>query len=151
MLITVTRFVSDRDTTLSLIDSWGTKAEFICFGLEDQKQLKKVPGETRIPMGDYRVKARCHGGMHERYAKKFKFHQGMLEIADVPGFTDVLIHIGNTGDDTAGCLLVGRGAYTQKGAMSLQNSTSAYIEFYQKVIPYALTDDLVIQFIDNDR
>jgi hypothetical protein len=31
----------------------------------------------------------------------------MLEIRDVPNFTHILLHCGNTDDDTDGCLLVG--------------------------------------------
>jgi hypothetical protein len=30
----------------------------------------------------------------------------MLHVQNVPGFTHILIHIGNDDDDTAGCLLV---------------------------------------------
>jgi len=46
MKITVERFLSDNDSTVSrvLID-----ATHECFGLEDEFREEKIPGETRIP------------------------------------------------------------------------------------------------------
>ena len=32
---------------------------------------------------------------------------GMLHVLDVPNFKYILIHCGNTDEDTAGCLLLG--------------------------------------------
>jgi len=108
---------------------------FECFTLEDQYQEKKVYGETCIPEGTYKIELRTEGGFHQRYAKKFDFHKGMLHILDVPEFTWILIHIGNTDENTAGCLLVGD---TQQDLDVNQNgfvgsSGNAYKKFYPKV------------------
>lgn len=145
--IVVDRFSSDKESTISLVSVDG---QFVCFGLEDEHRTKKVYGETRIPAGVYDVRVRTWGGFNERYSKLFDWHQGMLEICKVPDFTDILIHIGNTEENTAGCLLVGMGCYSAAGNMSLQASAVAYELFYKKVIDAALTGRLRIHIINND-
>lgn len=146
MLITVERFASDTETTISLIKLDG---EFVCFGLEDEYREVKVKHETRIPAGRYVVKLRRYGGFHARYSGKFAdIHEGMLEIADVPGFTDILIHVGNRERDTSGCLLVGMGATARPGDMSIASSVEAYRRLYPMVVGAAARGELEIEIID---
>ncbi len=114
-----------------------------CFVLEDQYQLDKVAGETRIPKNTYKIKLRTTGKMHDSYSEKYKWHKGMLELQNVPNFKYVYIHIGNTQNDTSGCLLVGRKATIRDGKVTIENSTEAYTEFYKKVMPYI--DNLYLQ------
>lgn len=149
MEILVDRFVSDEDTTISRVMVEGN---FVCFGLEDEYRVEKVVGETRIPAGTYRVTLRTEGGHHERYKERFSdIHRGMLYIRDVPNFEWILIHCGNTDEDTAGCLLVGSQAITEPGSMSITSSTAAYRRFYPMVVDAAANDDLTITYVDNDR
>ena len=133
MDITVLRYSGSRESTLSLILLDGI---FQCYGLEDEHRTVKVFGETRIPAGQYEVILRTEGGHHARYSKKFPdIHKGMLHIQDVPNFKWILIHIGNDGDDTAGCLLTGNTANnnkTDKGFIG--RSKRAYKKLYTKVI-----------------
>lgn len=72
-----------------------------CLTLEDQHRDVKVKGDTRIPAGTYKV------GLVNSPSFSPKYGHEMLWIKDVPNFTGILIHCGNTEDDTAGCLLVG--------------------------------------------
>ena len=82
--------------------------EYLCFTLEDEARENKIPGETRIPAGKYEIKLRTEGGHDARYSTRFRgMHKGMLELQDVPEFKYILIHCGNTEEDTAGCLLLG--------------------------------------------
>ena len=149
MRIDVHRFTSDGDATLSLVHVNGG---FVCFGLEDEYRAKKVMGETRIPAGRYRMKLRTGSPMAKQYAARFPdLHQGMLEILGVPGFTDILIHCGNTDDDTAGCLLVGMGATAYRMNMSLVGSALAYRELYRRVVDDVAVAGAIIEFHDNDR
>ena len=148
MLITVNRVKSDRDATLSIISIDGA---FQCFGLEDEYRENKIAGETRIPAGLYNITVRKVGGFHARYSRKFpNHHRGMLWIRDVPNFEYILIHIGNTDDNTAGCLLVGKNGNTS-GELTVGNSRGAYKELYAKVIDSAIAGNLTIEYIDGDR
>lgn len=72
-----------------------------CFTLEDEIRpiAEKVMHETAIPYGTYPVKL--------TYSPKYG--KIMPLIDDVPGFTGIRIHPGNTEQDTSGCLLVGYG------------------------------------------
>ena len=148
MQVTVLRFASDDDTTISLCQIDGV---FECFGIEDEYRSQKVMHETRIPAGKYKIGVRTHGKFHEKYKALYPWHKGMLEILGVPRFTDVLIHIGNDDDDTSGCYLIGEGCYAKRGNMSVQNSRGAYEKFYNKVIDAALAGNLYIEFVDKDR
>ena len=111
MRLELYRFSSQNESTLGIlyiVNDETNQKDFLCFTLEDQKREVKVYGETRIPKGTYKIEYRKEGGYHNNYSKRFpSIHRGMLEIRDVPNFTHILLHCGNTDDDTDGCLLVG--------------------------------------------
>lgn len=148
MLITVKRYLSTAEATLSKIYIDGV---FECFGLEDGPREVKVPGETRIPAGVYRVGVRREGGFHRRYSNDRRtrdYHRGMLHVLDVPGFQWILIHIGNFEWDTDGCLLVGGKADEQR--MCVYNSALAYEALYKRAIAAAERGSLRIEYLDAD-
>lgn len=76
---------------------------FKCFTLEDKDRHleiptnQKVPHESAIPVGTYPLIL----DMSQRFGRL------MPHVLDVPGFTGIRIHSGNTSQDTEGCLLVG--------------------------------------------
>lgn len=105
MIITVQRFTDDDRPTIGQVSINGRP---VCFSLEDRQRDVKVAGDTRIPAGEYALEWRKTGKWAQRFKKQG--YPGSLELMDVPGFTDVLIHVGNTKRDTAGCLLLGMGA-----------------------------------------
>ena len=140
------RYASDSKTTLSLVSIDGI---FECYGLEDEYREEKVYGETRISAGTYNIGLRKVGGFHSRYLRRFPdIHRGMLEIEDVPNFEHILIHVGNSEKDTAGCLLVGQGVKPNK---TVTHSVNAYKALYSKVVESAISGNLTINFIDGDR
>lgn len=74
---------------------------YICDVLEDkyrgQKKEDKIWGQTAIPYGTYRLR--------NIFSKKMNYICPVL--FDVPNFSGVMIHKGNTEADTLGCLLIG--------------------------------------------
>lgn len=120
-----------------------------CDTLEDPYHPVKVYGDTRIPEGFYHIDIRATGGFHNRYSRRYpEFHEGMLQLRNVPGYTYILIHIGNSAKDTRGCILVGR--RSNKGNY-IYSSAVAYKRLYTKVITEARRGDLFISLQDFDR
>lgn len=89
--------------------------------LEDRVRPKgeKVYGETAIPEGTYEVKL--------TYSPRFK--KILPEILNVPNFSGIRIHTGNSSKDTEGCILVGTWDGEKEDWIS--NSTVTY----NKIIP----------------
>ena len=82
--------------------------KYICDTVEDKvrdinkngifdNDEKKVYGETAIPYGTYEVKW--------TYSPRFKKY--MPELLNVPNFSGIRIHSGNTAADSLGCIIVG--------------------------------------------
>lgn len=125
--------------------------EYICDTLEDtdrglhqnmpikEIQQKKIYGETAIPLGRYEVNM-------EQYSPKFgtrewaKPYDGKLpRLVNVPCWEGVLIHVGNTANQTLGCLLTGRYA----GDGKLVESTIHFHKLMQKLQQYDEVEILI--------
>ena len=88
MKLEVLRFSSQVDCTHGILFEVNDLGRhFLCYTLEDEQRALKVKGETRIPVGTYKIELRKEGGFHARYDKKYPgIHRGMLHVTDVPGF-----------------------------------------------------------------
>ena len=147
MKLTVVRTQFGTDATNGMLFIDGL---FECYTLEDQYQAVKVMHETCIPEGTYDIKFRTVGGFHEKYKKRYgNDHYGMLHLQDVPNFTYILIHAGNTDEHTSGCLIVGE---TQQDLDIsddgfIGHSGKAYLKLYNKVAKQLLQGkDVAIEY-----
>lgn len=95
---------------------------FECYTLEDSSRIEKVPGKTRIPSGKYEVVIN-----HSP-----RFGEPMPLLLDVPGFSGIRIHPGNTAEDTEGCILVG--AQIGDDECSLKLSKIAYNRLFSDLL-----------------
>lgn len=109
MRIRVVREPSIDGATLSV---WFVDGHFACFGLEDairEPETRevissawvrswKVAGATAIPAATYDVVI----------TPSQRFGRPLPLLVNVPGFSGIRIHPGNTIADTEGCLLPGR-------------------------------------------
>lgn len=75
--------------------------KYLCDTLEDRvrdlTKETKIAGKTAIPEGEYEIIV----SISPRFRRK------LPRLLEVPGFSGILIHRGNTPEDTAGCILVG--------------------------------------------
>lgn len=96
MEILVQRIAKRDDYTIGRLSIDG---KYVCDTLEDKVREPgvKVAGKTAIPAGRYRVIVNVSP----------KFGRELPRLLGVPGFEGILIHRGNTPEDTAGCILVG--------------------------------------------
>lgn len=133
MNLELVRLISQADSTVSGLYQLGPR-RFLCFVLEDEFREVKVPKETRIPQGRYRITLRRTGGFHIRYAARFAhMHKGMLHLEDVPNFELILVHTGANEGHTAGCLLVGDTAMPRVGRGEIGGSEVAYRRIYPPI------------------
>jgi len=98
-----------------------------CYTCEDVVRAPgvKVPGETAIPAGKYRVIV----NRSERFSRLAGKDVYLPLLLDVPGFDGVRMHTGNRPEDTDGCILVGE----TKGENSVGQSLAAFEALFPKI------------------
>ena len=102
--------LEDTDRGLSQFDS-----------LEKIKRVK-IPMETAIPTGEYIVSMDVVSPKYSASAWYYNLCKGKVpRLLEVPGYEGILIHVGNTPLDTAGCILVGKN--TVKGQVTSSRET----------------------------
>jgi hypothetical protein len=124
MVIEVKRVAHTNRSTIG--EMW-IDGVFEAYTLEDcvrEDPLKsisewKIPGQTAIPAGTYDVVIDFSN----------RFQRLMPHILDVPGFSGVRIHAGNTDKDTEGCILIGQ----EKGTDFIGHSKAAFDTFFQQL------------------
>ncbi|WP_367210783.1 DUF5675 family protein [Sphingobacterium sp. R2] len=143
MELTLKRFRQGNNSTLSELYIDGT---FQCYGLEDTVRDVKIKGRTAIPAGTYKLGINRTGGMNTAYKKRFpNMHEGMIEIRAIPNFSLVYIHIGNTHDDTEGCLLVGTYFHKSYDDWGVYQSAEAYKQLYRTIIEQVKIGQVILK------
>lgn len=108
--------------------------QYICDAIEDcdrnlnqnmslaEIQKKKVYGETAIPTGTYKVTMNVVSPKFQNRSWAKPYGGKIPRLIGVPGFDGVLIHPGNTAQDSLGCILPGENKVKGK----VVNSTIAF-------------------------
>lgn len=134
MEINIKYITATKDTTLSLLTIDGSSYQ--CFIIEDPIRPKKIKHLTCIPAGRYRIVRRLASRFldgEKGYKTRFG-HIFVPELVGVPGFSDILIHIGNTNKDTSGCLLPNYQVNFFSGTILGSRSTDAYKDLYHLIL-----------------
>lgn len=100
---------------------------FMCHTLEDMDRKledggEKVYGKTAIPRGTYQLDI----------TRSNRFGKDLILVREVPGFTGIRIHPGNSAKDTDGCILVGKNNKSTTDNW-IGNSRTAYNEIHNAV------------------
>ena len=163
MKLKVIRFSSQKDSSSGLLFDATNGMDFLCYTLEDERRKDKVMSETRVPAGVYSIKLRDSGGMTKRYAAKYKdIHKGMLCIHNAPDwkivtpdmtFQYVLIHVGNTDEHTAGCLIIGD--TQENNVLKKDGFIGKSVQAYKRIYPLIVKaldagEEVSIEYIDFD-
>jgi hypothetical protein len=124
------------------IGSLSIDGEYFCDTLEDTDRGlsstmsyneitdKKVYGKTAIPTGVYNVSMNIVSSKFKNRKWAAQYNGKIPRLLNVIGFDGVLIHPGNTSDDTYGCILVGENKV--KGMVI--NSQSTFKRLYQRLL-----------------
>lgn len=148
----IDRYNKAKDWTISRLFVDGIQHGYV---IEDEvRNGPKVYGETAIPHGTYTIGIRQSPKFSATFLwsdsknilvsarDKWKYPlvtdfrpHDLMWIKDVPGFEYILIHWGNTDDDTHGCLIVGETLGVIKGQEAVLNSRTFYVKLYQQIYP----------------
>lgn len=120
--LVLVREIITKKSTIGVL-YYGEEKKPECYTLEDHDRLsaggEKIAGETAIPKGRYRLSI--------THSPRFNTRLPLVE--DVPGFSGVRIHPGNTAEDTEGCILVGE----ERGQDAVLRSRSAFKKLFKKL------------------
>lgn len=102
--------------------------EYVCDTLEDAVRDTKIYGKTAIPCGTYKITMDVVSPKFKDRSWAKPYDGKLPRLIDVPNYEGVLIHVGNTAEDTSGCLLVGQNRAVGK----LVNSTQTFMSLMEK-------------------
>jgi len=162
-LLTIKRYEFNPDWTISELLLSGVKDGY---AVEDELRAIKKFGETAIPYGKYPLGLRQSPNFSKFFLysdsanvlietkdkskypqiKDFRNHD-LIWIKDIPEFELVLLHWGNTDDDTNGCLIVGAKpgfVGTQKGVLQ---SRTYYKSLYPRIYKQIKAGNQFIEYI----
>ena len=117
------KVIRELKTEVSTIGKLYINEKFFCYTLEDNDRglkqtdsllfinTKKIFGVTAIPSGNYELIVNLSP----------KFKRMLPRILNIKGFDGVLMHRGNTANDSLGCIILGY----QKGENAIFDSTKA--------------------------
>lgn len=149
------RLFDSGDDTVGVLKEFKPSKILCGFTCEDQKQNgPKIPGETRIPAGRYRiVQNKVLTNLTSKYRTKYSWFKWHLMIENVKGFVGIYLHIGNDDDHTDGCVTMGDVANNislkKFDKLTIQESTDCFKRFYEVYVPWLEAgNELYITIVD---
>ena len=107
---------------------------------------KKIYGKTAIPTGTYKITLNVISPKYSDF-NKYKWAkqcEGRIpRLINVKGFDGVLIHVGNTEQDSLGCIIVGENKVKGK----VINSTNTFTKLYSKLKECVNKEDITLTII----
>lgn len=103
-----------------------------CETLEDTVRPNgvKIYSKTAIPYGRYKIDMNTKSDRFKNRIWARPYNGRLPRLLDVPNFTGVLIHVGNTANDTEGCILVGN----NRAKGMVLDSTARFKELMDKYL-----------------
>ena len=139
MILTLKRIYTCSTYTIGHLYVDGS---YICDTIEDTDRMLdksmpmeqilqiKVKNETAIPTGRYKILMNVISPKYSKSDYYMCICNGKVpRLEDVPGFSGILIHKGNTSKDTSGCLVVG----FNKTKGKVLDSKRAFENLYHKL------------------
>ncbi|MDN3690024.1 DUF5675 family protein [Cyclobacterium jeungdonense] len=147
--LTLLRYLDDGNTSLGLLY---LGKQFFCYTLEDTHRDEKVPAGTRIPEGRYPLSVNpTLTDLTKRYRSRFPWFDYHIEINNIPNYDLVYLHIGNSHQDTRGCILLADGVNTGSSEKMVTHSQRAFERFYKTVYPkISSQENLEIKIFNED-
>lgn len=138
------RYKFGDDYTLSKLSIDGAQPQQCGYVLEDRvREIPGVPveqwkikGETAIPVGRYVMKK----------TPSARWGKFMWELTEVPGFTGIRPHAGNTSKDTEGCPILGKERDEKHGEVS--GSRLATNALYARMDAAHAHGDQIVWFVE---
>lgn len=117
-----------------VVDTLEDKNRDLNFNGKFDNGEKKVYGQTCIPFGKYQIKMEYSPKFSAKSAYDAFLKGGrMPHVRNVPEFSGILIHGGNTPADTLGCLLVGYNTIKGQLTSSLKCFKALYADIWEAI------------------
>ena len=97
---------------------------------EEEIKSKKVYGQTAIPYGTYNIDMKTVSPKFKNRSWARPYGGKLPRLLNVKGFEGVLIHVGNTAEDSLGCLICGENRVKGK----VINSIACFMELMTSLL-----------------
>lgn len=135
MKLRLRRIALKEKYTIGKLEVWkNNEWTYLCDTVEDKVRdlnkngvfdngEKKVPNETAIPYGTYKITMNVTSPKFSNYTKypyARKYHACMPRLLNVNSFDGILIHPGSSAASSSGCIIVGKNKIVGKVVDSQQ-------------------------------
>lgn len=133
MKLKLTRDIFGNEFTLGGLEIDG---EHFAFTVEDKVRPEgvKIHGMTAIPAGTYKV----------IITMSARFKKPLPLLLDVPNFSGIRIHSGNTAENTEGCLILGK-VRTDTGVAMSRDAMAEFMPILAAAL--ALNEEVDIEIV----